>query len=95
MSETDVSDGELTMASQLIESLTGGFDSGDYENEHRREVRAMLEAKLAGEEIARPEPAAPAPVIDLMDALKQSVEEAQAKPTKKKRKPQKRTAAGS
>ena len=95
VSETDVSDAELTMASQLIESLTGGFDSGDYENEHRREVRAMLEAKLAGEEIAQPEPTAPAPVIDLMDALKQSVEEAQAKPAKKKRKPQKRTAAGS
>ncbi len=95
VAETEVSDAELAMASQLIESLTGSFDPTDYENEHRRDVRAMLEAKLAGEEIGEPEPVAPAPVIDLMDALKQSVAEAQTKPAKKKRKTQKRAAAGS
>jgi non-homologous end joining protein Ku len=37
----------------------------------------MLEAKLAGEEITVPEPAEAAPVVDLMDALKQSVAQAQ------------------
>jgi len=35
----------------------------------------MLEAKLAGQEIARPEPIPETPVIDLMEALKQSVAE--------------------
>lgn len=94
VAETEVTEAELGMASQLIESLTGTFDPAEYENEHRRDVREMLEAKLAGEEIAQPEPVAPAPVIDLMDALKQSVAEAQTKPAKKKRKPQKRAAAG-
>jgi non-homologous end joining protein Ku len=39
----------------------------------------MLEAKLAGKEIARPEPVPVAPVVDLMDALKQSVAQAQKK----------------
>jgi non-homologous end joining protein Ku len=33
----------------------------------------MLDAKLSGEEIVRPEPAPEAPVIDLMEALKKSV----------------------
>jgi non-homologous end joining protein Ku len=44
----------------------------------------MLEAKLAGEEIKRPEPEPEeAPVIDLMEALRQSVSEAQKKPAEK------------
>ena len=39
----------------------------------------MLEAKLAGEEIARPEPVEEAPVVDLMEALRLSVAEVQSK----------------
>jgi DNA end-binding protein Ku len=61
------------MARQLVESLAGIFDPEDYRNSYRDELRAMLEAKLAGQEIVRPEPAPEAPVIDLMEALKQSV----------------------
>jgi DNA end-binding protein Ku len=71
--ETEINDPELAMARQLVDSLVGDFDPAEFENEYRRELRAMLEAKLAGEEVARPEPVTPAPVVDLMDALKQSV----------------------
>src|ERR671925_629844 len=86
--ETDVKDPELTMARQLVDSLVGEFDPADYENEYRGELRAMLEAKLAGKEIARPEPIPTAPVVDLMDALKQSVAQAQKqKPAPKAKKP--------
>jgi non-homologous end joining protein Ku len=55
----------------------------------------MLEAKLAGEEITRPEPAAPVPVVDLMEALKASVAQAQGGSGKPSRKPsaRKKTAA--
>jgi DNA end-binding protein Ku len=99
--ETDVKDPELAMARQLVESLVGDFDPEEYKNEYRSELRAMLEAKLAGREIARPEPAPEAPVIDLMDALKQSVAQAQkdkgkpaaAKPKKKASTGRKRAAA--
>jgi DNA end-binding protein Ku len=77
--ETNVKDAELAMARQLVDSLVGEFDPQDYENEYRGELREMLEAKLAGKEITRPEPVATAPVVDLMDALKQSVEQAQQK----------------
>src|ERR671930_738457 len=75
--ETDVKDPELAMARELVESLVGDFVPEDYENEYRNELRAMLEAKLAGKEIAKPEPLPEAPVVDLMEALKQSVAAAQ------------------
>ncbi len=83
--ETSVADAELAMAVQLVESMKGDYDPADYQNDYREALRAMLEAKLAGEEITTPEPAEVAPVIDLMEALKQSVEQAAGKrePAKK------------
>ncbi len=95
VAETDVKEPELAMARQLVASLVGDFDPAEFENEYRRELRAMLEAKLAGEEIARPEPIAPAPVVDLMDALKQSVAQARKDKTPAKKAPpaKKRAAA--
>ncbi len=69
----DVSDPELDLARQLIDSLVGEWEPGELHSEYRENLREMLEAKLAGEEIAMPEPVAEAPVVDLMEALKQSV----------------------
>jgi DNA end-binding protein Ku len=98
--ETKVKDAELEMARQLVDSLVGEFDPEDYENEYRSDLREMLEAKLAGKEITRPEPVTTAPVVDLMEALKQSVEQAHKKKapakTKAKKAPasRKRAAAG-
>ena len=74
--EIEPNEAELGMALQLLQSLVGEFEPGDYENEHRNDLRAMLEAKLAGKEIKAPEPVAEAPVIDLMEALRQSVAQA-------------------
>jgi len=74
---TEVKKPELELARQVIASLVGEFDPTEFENEYRRELRAMLEAKLAGQEIAKPEPLPETPVIDLMDALKRSVAEVQ------------------
>ena len=85
--ETDVNDPELGMALQLVESLIGEWEPADFRNEHRDQLRAMLQAKLAGEEIKRPEPVAPTPVVDLMEALRKSVAQAQAQrePAKRSR----------
>jgi DNA end-binding protein Ku len=95
--DVDVKEPELAMARQLVESLVGEFDPEEYENEYRNELRAMLEAKLEGREITRPEPVPEAPVVDLMEALKQSVAQAQKKkaPGKAKKAPagRKRAAA--
>src|SRR5881275_2655896 len=77
VAETDVKGPELELARQVVESLVGEFEPEDFENQYRGELRAMLEAKLAGQEIARPEPVPETPVVDLMEALKRSVEEVQ------------------
>jgi len=66
-----------------MQSLVGEFDPGDLESEYRRDLRTMLEAKLSGQEIAKPEPVAETPVVDLMEALKQSVAAAQTRKTAK------------
>ena len=42
-------------------------------SEYRASLRSLLEAKVAGEEISVPEPVAPAPIGDLMEALRASV----------------------
>jgi DNA end-binding protein Ku len=94
--EVEVKGPELDLARQVIESLVAEFDPGELTSEYRRDLRAMLEAKLAGEEIKAPEPVPEAPVIDLMDALRQSVADAQKrKPAAKKAAaPSRRAAAG-
>jgi DNA end-binding protein Ku len=75
--ETDVKDAELELARQVIGSLEGDFVADDFGNQYRTELRQMLEAKLEGQEIARPEPVPETPVVDLMEALRRSVAEVQ------------------
>jgi DNA end-binding protein Ku len=74
---TEIRAPELELAGQVIGGLTGEWNPADFPNDYRRELKAMLEAKLAGEEIARPEPVAETPVVDLMEALRRSVADAQ------------------
>jgi DNA end-binding protein Ku len=74
--ETEVKDPELGLARQVIDALAGDFQPETLQSQYRRDLRAMLEAKLAGEEIAKPEPVAETPVVDLMEALRRSVAEA-------------------
>jgi DNA end-binding protein Ku len=70
----EVSEPELDLARQLIDSLVGEWEPADLlQSEYRESLREMLEAKLAGEEITVPEPVAEAPVVDLMEALRKSV----------------------
>ena len=61
----------------MIGSLSGEWTPAEFANDYREELKTMLEAKLAGHEIVAPEPVAEAPAIDLMEALRQSVIEAQ------------------
>ena len=86
VAESDVKDAELDLARQVIESISGEFEPEEFRNEYRDELRQMLEAKLAGHEIAKPEPAPETPVIDLMEALKASVAETKKQPAAKKEK---------
>src|SRR4051812_36882729 len=53
-----VRDAGLGLAGRVITSLVGDGTPRDFENEYRRDLRAMLDAKLSGEQIRRPEPVA-------------------------------------
>jgi DNA end-binding protein Ku len=69
-----VSDRELKMAEQLIQSLSSEFDPSKYHDEYREKVLELIERKAAGEEIAvQPEAKEPARVPDLMAALEASL----------------------
>jgi DNA end-binding protein Ku len=69
-----VSDRELKMARQLIESLTDTFDPGKYKDEYREKVLELIEAKADGQEITvAPAAEEPAKVPDLMAALEASL----------------------
>ena len=76
--ETAVKKPELALAQQVIDSLAGDFDPSELQSDYRRDLKALLEAKLAGEEIAITPEAdeEEAPTVDLMEALRRSVEEA-------------------
>jgi len=79
--ETTVKKSELDLARQIIDSLAGDFEADALVSDYRRDLRALLEAKMRGEEIVTPEAEEePVPVIDLMAALKASVAAAKKKP---------------
>jgi DNA end-binding protein Ku len=71
---------ELSMASSLIESMTGEFDPEDFTDDYREALQRVIDAKVSGEEITEPEPehVKPTAAIDLMAALKASVDRAKA-----------------
>ncbi|MCY0929031.1 Ku protein [Streptomyces sp. H27-H1] len=68
---------ELKMAEQLIGALTMEWDPEAFHDTFRDKVAALIQAKQAGETLEKSEPAPKAsPAIDLMDALRASVERA-------------------
>lgn len=75
--EMKVSDAEMKVAYALIDLLHEPFDPTKYRDEYRDALKDVIEAKLEGQEYVAPaEPAAAAPAVDLMAALKASVEAA-------------------
>ncbi len=69
----DVRDQELTMARQLIDSLTSEWAPEQFHDAYRDALIQIVEAKLNGQEIEVVEPEPAAKVVDLMEALKASV----------------------
>ncbi len=66
--------GELKVANQLIEALADKFDPEKFHDTYEENLKAMIKARLEGNEVTAVEkPGKPAPVVDLMDALKQSL----------------------
>jgi DNA end-binding protein Ku len=71
---------ELAMASSLIDSMAGSFKPEEFTDNYRAALQEVIDAKVEGREIVAPEEAeeAPAAAVDLMAALKASVERAKA-----------------
>lgn len=75
--EVKVSEAEMKVAYALIDLLHEPFDPTKYRDEYREGLMSIIEAKLEGHEFVAPEePAAAAPAVDLMAALRASVEAA-------------------
>jgi DNA end-binding protein Ku len=88
VNEAEASERELTMAQQLIDSLSSDFEPDKYHDEYRERVLDLIERKAAGEEIAiQPQAEEPAAAPDLMAALEASLaavgEDSEAKPKSK------------
>lgn len=77
----EVSKQELDMAKLLINSMDTPFDPSKYKDEYQVKLRELIEAKISGREVVAAEPESAGKVIDLMEALKASVEKAKNKET--------------
>jgi DNA end-binding protein Ku len=84
---SDVKTKELQMAESLVETLSGKFDPGSYTDTYRAALEELIEQKMKGEERKtrrrKPEPK----VIDLMEALQASVDEAKSGPKRGAKQP--------
>jgi DNA end-binding protein Ku len=71
---------ELAMASSLVDSMAGDFVPDAFTDDYRAALQEVIDAKVEGREIVQPEEAeeAPSAAVDLMAALKASVERARA-----------------
>ena len=69
---------ELELAGLLVESLAAPFEPGKYKDTYRQNLRALLDAKIRGEELPRaPSAPMPTPVPDIREGLKASLARAQ------------------
>lgn len=73
---------ELKMAQSLIENMTDHFDPDEFHDDYRERLEEVVQAKIEGKEIAVVEDSGTATVVDLMEALKASVEQTAGKPEK-------------
>jgi len=73
---------EIKLARQVIETFEGPLNLSDYRDEYREGLQRIIEAKIAGEEIVAPSIETPTKVVNLMEALRKSLDSVSA--TKKK-----------
>ncbi len=81
---------ELNMAIQLINNLTESFNPDKYVNNYREDLMELIHKKMKGEEIEVAPITSQKNIVDLMQALKASIDETEEKKDERK-KPKKRT----
>jgi DNA end-binding protein Ku len=86
----EVAEPELKMAKALINSMDTPFNPAEYTDEYQIKLKELIEQKINGQEIvAAKEEGQPSNVINLMDALKASLEQTKPAPKKKSTKKEK------
>jgi len=80
---------EMKLARQVIATFDAELNLKDYRDEYTEGLRKIIDAKIAGEEIVAPEVQEPARVVDLMEALRRSLDSV----SREKKKPAKATIA--
>ena len=65
---------EIKLARQVIATFDGPLDLASYTDEYREGLQAIIDAKIAGQEIVAPSLEAPPKVVNLMDALRKSLD---------------------
>src|SRR4029453_18747403 len=71
---TKVKPDEMKLAKQVIQTFQGELNLKDYKDEYKEGLRQIINAKIAGEEFVAPEVEEPAKVVDLMEALRRSLD---------------------
>jgi DNA end-binding protein Ku len=65
---------EIKLAKQVISTFEGTLDLHDYKDEYQEELRRVIDAKIEGREIAEPVEETPPKVVNLMEALRKSLD---------------------
>jgi DNA end-binding protein Ku len=65
---------EIKLAKQVIDTFEAPLDLSEYRDEYQEQLRKIIDKKIAGEEIVAPTEEAPPKVVDLMEALKKSLD---------------------
>src|SRR6187402_271679 len=65
---------EIKLAKQVISNFEGELDLQEYRDSYQEELQRIIDAKIAGEEVVATEEEAPPKVVNLMDALRQSLD---------------------
>jgi len=65
---------EMKLAKQVISTFDSELNLKDYADEYKEGLRKIIDAKIAGEEIVAPEEQEPPKVVDLMEALRRSLD---------------------
>ncbi len=74
--QPDISEQELELAKTLINAMDTPFDPSKYKDEYQEKLRGLVESKISGKEVVAAAPQGTGKIIDIMDALKASVEKA-------------------
>jgi DNA end-binding protein Ku len=77
---------EVEMAKSLVENLSDSFKPDKYDDQYRKELLDLIKAKAKGQPLPEPEEEKEGEVVDLMAALRESVERTKTKQTKGRRK---------